>query len=1127
MSGIPFGNYELVERIAEGGMAEVWRARSRGVAGFEKAVVIKRVLPSLLERPGFAELLIREAKIAARLSHPNIVQIFDLGEQDGSYFIAMELLRGRDLAAALSFRRAGEAPLDLAVRLWIGAEVAKALDYAHRARFDDGKPMNIVHRDVSPQNVLLGYEGEVKVADFGIARADEPGLGRGEDPKILRGKYAYMSPEQARGEVLDRRSDLFSLGILLYELATRRRMFHGLTAPEILSRVRATELPDFRRHLPIEELAPVIERALARERADRYASAGEIHAELTQLIYALGRPVGATDLAAAMHRMFPRDERLDPNKLRVDLLERAYDDAAAASDPGRELRSTGAAPDSTAHTHVLPIPRRAKSESRRLAFLAARLRPGEEGCFASAVARAAGALVPAVGEGLHLAVFGVQGMERAVGHAIRGALEVRRAVTLEGAERLHATPAMAVIGAEAQVLDGAAKPSAEVEAAARALLAATADDEVRVASALAAEVGREFVTEPGDGALLVRGFRARRDRAAGALRMRGPHVGRRELLRELSARLLDAAAGRGALVELVGEPGVGKSRLLAELRAAAAPRDFVFVHGRADETDGDRAFGAFADLVMDLCGVEAEDAPEVRFAKVERMRVLGLAPHELRRLGELVGLAYPVASDAREGRPRGIELALALRKAVRALSRDRVVVLALEDLHWMDDATRQVLPLLVNGLGRCRVVVLVSRRPGVSGLASSDGDVRVIEPLDPGATAALAAHHLGARAIEPALAAHVHALTGGIPAWIELVAEALRESVAIEGGVARRRVEELPDVAPPAPLVASVAARLEPLRARERSMLRVVAAMGEAVEVRLVCATEGLVGETEQAPLRRLWARHLVVGPEARGAPPARIGSWGGHGPTPSALPAEVSVPGALVRRAILAELEPAERARLHARIVATLERVGGDASLEGVERIAEHAARSLDPRGAPDYFVRAGEMARARGELARAARHFIEAARVLRATRGPLDPSAFERGLDAAAAALDAGMTELAELALGELAEAAPALDAPLRVRHAIATARCARRGYAQGAALAALAAVEPVLADVDAELRDQARALTAWTLAQDGQPARALVVIDRLVEEGTGASLAAALALRATALARLDRLDEADAAA
>lgn len=1122
MAAIPFGNYELVERIAEGGMAEVWRARSLGVAGFEKAVVIKRVLPSLLERPGFAELLVREAKIAARLSHPNVVQIYDLGEQDGSYFIAMELLRGRDLAAALSARGPGEPPLDLGLRLWIAAEVAKALDYAHRARFDDGKPMNIVHRDVSPQNVLLGYEGEVKVADFGIARADEPGLGRGEDPKILRGKYAYMSPEQARGESLDRRSDIFSFGILLFELATRRRMFRGMSSAQTLEMVRAEKLPPYERHLPLPDLAPLLARALAPARADRYGSAGEIHAELMKLLFRLGRPVGATDLAAAMQRMFPTEDPIDPNKLRVDLMERAYDDATAASDPGRDRSGEDRTLDATSQTRALP--RRRDGELRRLAFLAARLRPGEEMRFADAVARTGGEVVASGGE-VHLAAFGREAMERAVGHAVRGALEVRRLSRLEGPERLRAAPAMVVVRGEGRVIDGVlVEPSVAVDELARALLGETPDDEVRVAPELAAELGRDFRCEAREGALLVQGFRTRRDRDAGSLRQRAPLVGRRDLLRELSALLIDAAAGRGSLAHLVGEPGIGKSRLLAELRAAAAPRDFVFVHGRADETDAERAFGAFGDLVMDLCGIEPEDGPAARFEKVERMRVLGLGPREVRLLGELIGLAYPVPTGARLGRPRGVELALALRKALRALSRDRVVVLALEDLQWMDDATRQVLPLLVDGLVPGRVAVLVTRRPGASGPLPRGGRTLRIEPLERDAVGRLLAHHLGARAVEPELAAHALGLTAGVPAWIELLAEPLREAVAIDGGLARRSADVLPEIEPPAPLRATVAARLERLRARERSMLRVIAALEGDVDVKLVCHVEGLIESTERAPLRRLWASRLVVGAGGRASPPERVGPWGGHRDE-AGLPSAVRVPGELMRRAILAELDPGELARLHARIVATLERNGAHESLEGLERLAHHAERSVDGRRAPDYHVRAAQLALELGDRARASHHYAEAARLRREASGDAaDATAFELGLEAAAAALDAGASELAGVALAALDAAAARAEPVPRVQHGILRARHARQRLDGAAAIAALTDVEPLFDAVPPALRAEARTLLARTCVEHGDPERARAVTDALVDTTEDAVRGTALALRATALARLDDLDGAE---
>ncbi|MEZ4340933.1 MAG: AAA family ATPase, partial [Sandaracinaceae bacterium] len=653
----------------------------------------------------------------------------------------------------------------------------------------------------------------------------------------------------------------------------------------------------------------------------------------------------------------------------------------------------------------------------------------------------------------------------------------------------------------------------------------TEDDDVRVAEELGPELGRDFHTEPAEATLRVLGFRARRDRDAGTLRSRAPLVGRRGILRELSSLLIDAAAGRGAIVHLVGEPGVGKSRLLAELRAAAAPRDFVFVHGRADEADAEQAFAAFGDLVMDLCGVEPEDPPELRFEKVERMRDLGLGPRDVRRLGELIGLAYPVRASVRAGRPRGVELALALRKAIRALSRDRVVVLALEDLQWMDDATRQVLPLLVDALVPGRVVVLVTRRPGAAGPVPQGGRTLRVEPLDREAVGRLFAHHLGARAVEPELAEHALALTGGVPAWVELIAEPLRPALIVDDGLARRD-GPLPEIDVPTPLLSSVLARLERLRARERSMLRVAAALGGDVDVKLVSSIEGLIGNTERAPLRRLWVRRLVVGVGARVQPPERVGPWGGHRED-DGLPTEVRVPGELLRRAILAELDEEELARLHSRVVATLERLGAHESLGGLERLAHHAERSADPRRAPDYHARAAQLALELHDRPRASRHFAEAARLRREQSGDAaDAQAFAYGLEAADAALDAGLGELAEQALAGLDGAGERADPDQRVHFAILRARHARQRLDGDVALAALEAAQPLFGEVTPALRDEARTLLARTCVEHGAPTRALEVIDEMVETAEDAALGTALALRATALARLDDLDAAEIA-
>lgn len=1096
-------------------MAEVWRARSRGVAGFEKTVVVKRVLPSLLERPGFADLLVREAKIAARLSHPNIVQIYDLGHQEGGYYIAMELLRGRDLAAALAHRPVGETPLTLPLRLWIASEVARALDYAHRAKGDDGKPLQIVHRDISPQNVLLGFEGEVKVADFGIARADEPGLGRGEDPRVLRGKYAYMSPEQARGEPLDRRSDLFSFGIVLFELLTRRRMFRGKTSAEALELLRRAELPPVPDDLPLPELRAILDRALAPDLERRYASAAEIHADLQRSLASLGGPIGPTELAGAMQRMFPPVERAGPNKLRVDLLRRAHEDASAAGDPAR-TRALLPAPTAsiTQHTQPLPVARR-RADSRRLLFLAARARVDDERRFGPVVEATGGTVVSTGRDGLLLAAYGLSGVERAAGHAARAALELRRLSRLDGVARIEPGPPMAIVAGEGRVHEGGvAEPDPSALARALALLERTDGAEIRVAVDLRPELARELRLHEHEGDLLIEGFRARHERDAGAMRRRTPLLGHRDVLRALSGLLADTARHAGAVVHLVGEPGVGKSRVLAELRASAAPRDFAFVHGRADEAEVEGRFGLLAELVADLAGVEPEDAPATRFTKVDGLRTLGLSAREARLLGELLGLAYPLPAEARSGRPRGVELALALRKAVRALASERAVVLALEDLQWADEATRQVLPLLLHGLSRLRVLVLLAHRPGSADPLPS-GRTLELGALDESSSGLLIAQLLGARAAEPSLAAWVHAETGGVPGWIELLAEPLRSCTHVADGVLR-----LDGAAParallPDAIRSMLIARTERLRPRDRSMLRAIAAMGGSVDVLVISAVEGLVGRTERPILRRLLLRRLLVADDAPTVAPDRLGAWGGD-EKDEQLPSRVRIPSELMRRALLRELDPDELGRLHARIVRTLERVGRGQDLEALERLAEHAARSTEPAAAIGYLARAAESARAQGDAPRAVRHRLRAAVVAAEAGVPAEETA-ELALRAADEALAAGSIELVPRALEHVDAITPALA----VRRGLVEARLARCHREPGRAVDALR--EAPLDAIDPPLRADAALVLAIAWLELGPPSEALSVLEPLRHDVELRGRAEVHGLRAVALTLDDRLDEA----
>jgi len=291
-----FGPYHLLEKIATGGMAEVWRARAYGMAGFEKILVIKRVLDSLAKDEEFVRLFIDEARIAVHLLHVNIVQVFDLGEVDDKYYMAMEYVHGLDLSRLIArARNLGPFPIPLA--MFIAGEVLKALQFAHDRVDEMGEPLDIVHCDISPQNMLISYAGEVKITDFGISRAAFQAKSL---HKVVRGKYAYMSPEQVEGKSLDGRTDLFSLAIVLYEALTSRRLFKAKNRDETLARVRRAEVPSPRAYRPeiSEELEGFLLKALSRKPEDRFQQASEMLEALSSLMVREGHRATNNDLAA-------------------------------------------------------------------------------------------------------------------------------------------------------------------------------------------------------------------------------------------------------------------------------------------------------------------------------------------------------------------------------------------------------------------------------------------------------------------------------------------------------------------------------------------------------------------------------------------------------------------------------------------------------------------------------------------------------------------------------------------------------------------------------------------------------------------------------------------------------------
>jgi serine/threonine-protein kinase len=303
-AGTPIGKYVVRRKLAEGGMAEIYLAAALGPEGFEKDVVIKRVRPGLAGDPEFVRMFIAEARVASRLNHANLVHIFDFDKHEDTYYLAMEYVRGHSLWELR--RRCQERGVAIPPMLvaQIGMEVARGLAYAHRLT-DGGHSLNLVHRDVTPHNVLLSFDGAVKLTDFGIAKAG----GRATTSGMLKGKFAYMSPEQARGDALDARTDVFALGVTLWELLTGARLFEGEGDVAVLRAVQERLIvPPARLNPAVSPaLDAAVMRALERERARRWPTAHELERALAEVVLGGARSLEDTDVGAFLRRMFPEE----------------------------------------------------------------------------------------------------------------------------------------------------------------------------------------------------------------------------------------------------------------------------------------------------------------------------------------------------------------------------------------------------------------------------------------------------------------------------------------------------------------------------------------------------------------------------------------------------------------------------------------------------------------------------------------------------------------------------------------------------------------------------------------------------------------------------------------------------
>ncbi|MEZ4226029.1 MAG: protein kinase [Polyangiaceae bacterium] len=932
------GRYTLLDRLGVGAWSEVFKAKSFGVEGFEKTIVVKRLTPEFAADAAFVEDFVRAAKKAIRLSHANIAQVFDLGHEVGdaghSYFLAGEFVAGVDLLSVLR-SKVGADSLPLPLALFLVAQAAKALEHAHRRVDADGQT-GVVHGALSPADVLLSFEGEVKLTDFCITEAVLPHLAR-TAPERLREKLPYLSPEVLRQEPATSASDIYALGALLLRMlaaepphvaedadALRERIASG--APVDLSRLRENLAP---------ELAELLKRCLEPSPERRVESAGRFYEQVLALTYALGARFDDSDLADWLDNV---DLRARPATLPP--LEEVFEEV----EPEELVPSSRplAADFEEASTEGLQTLGELPSE-RELTVLAVAFRAGPT--RVEAVRMRARAVALRYGgrelESASAAIYFVFGLEpgdtRHLDNAARAGLVMLRAIGP------LAEPAAALRFNTAVVHDG------ELDDAARPELVRSCEElpptpagALLATRAAAERLGEAFPTRPGPNAEHV--FLEEPSQPQGL----GPFLGRRSELRSLAQALSGASRGRLHAVAVVGPHGIGKTRLLsaATRRVSAARLDVGVYVATCPPRGRDVPWSGATAMLRALTGVRDGDALDGVLGVEPRLRALGLVDEETSALLALLG-AGPAAS------PHAIETAFA--KALASLCAERLHVLAWDDAHELDADSTRAIAFAMDRLERSQVAVVLLGREREPGALFSRPGLELLElgDLEREDASKLAALRLGVETIPPTLEAFLWERAGGHPMFIE---ELLREALASKALlVQQERVqlfEQSAALTVPRSLKMLVADRLRRLPDAERGLL-VAAAILEppadlAVVAELVELPVGVVHHLADSLIHK----ELLV---ARGT-------------------THVGFASQLVRDVVLADFARDRAQELHVRAADALQIVLGVRTEELAAQIGHHLAMAGQADRAAGFFATSGFYHAEARRLDVAARHLMRA---------------------------------------------------------------------------------------------------------------------------------------------------------
>lgn len=1025
-----FGRYALLEKIGQGGMAEVFRAKSYGVEGFEKVLVIKRILPKLAREPKFVEMFVREAKLSVRLSHANVVQVFDLGRVADAVFMAMEYVHGLDLATLLAWHRRRNRPLPTSVAAYIAAEVAKGLDHAHRRRDEQLRPLGIVHRDVSPQNVLLSYEGEVKVTDFGIAKArDTVGgssgaegdrvLGEDDDApradgKIaIRGKYAYLAPEQANGGATDARCDIWALGVVMYEMIAGTNPFAAPTMFETLRRVRAAEAPPLELARPDvpKEFANIVRRAMALGADARYPDAARLHDDLLAFLYTSGERFGAHALSEMLLEY--RDGKSNESSMHMRVAELEIDvdvedglvrtpvevpDAADVATAPPRVGSgvgTGTSPPGEARTSAVEhrevtaivlelaatgeLPRGGETPGLPPVRLTdAPVDRGRERAENSGetLLRRYGAQIVERDAGRIVALFGLDVPDgRDTEIAVRCALVIARALreTAPTASLGIHSGKVVVDGAGALVRDerlgalvGGARELARAREG-RVLLSTTALRHVRSAVEVEPipDAARRLASVNG---VLLKGRKPPSEQYA-------KFVGRREELRVLGEVLASATRRRAKLATVRGAPGIGKTRLLHEVHRRLQRGAYNVGWYLASCTPHGREvpLAGVAAMLRVLCGIEEGD-PESKVSAVRpRLRALGLSDDDLKCVLDLVRAGGDVGTGDIASTQE--HAANALAHMIARLCDDRMHVLAWDDVQSMDAPSLTVLSSVAKAVATNRVVLLLAglavdgREDGGGAFLHAEGDAGkgvanhliVLRELNPDEIRKMLATRLGAREVAPELITFVQERALGNPLFVEELVRAMQDAGAVmrtgevgQERVAFKRAADAIDL--PKSLRGLVASRFARLGVRERAILTAVALLGEPAETDLIASSIDAGRKSEDTGGVAGVERHIA--PLESSGILRRVGER------------SVSFVSPVARDVVLDAVPLEAKRELHAAIAQALIALPGPQH----DRIAHHLFEGGDRERAATWFAQSGEHHLAGGKPEAAARDLSRA---------------------------------------------------------------------------------------------------------------------------------------------------------